>query len=294
MYRRPFQAAHKITCDTISGLPFQSMSKMEQTSFRPRPITSCLSCRQRRVRCDRQQPRCSECQRRECPCEYKDSKAPVLTYVRNNNVAARERLAQSLAPSSSGNIAAAEEEPTQMDSAVFSKTKLADATTTSYAAVDIIEADLDWVTTLRLNSSPSRMPITMLNQDDLDIVLRAIPSREGCQRYLLLFLRNVLPVLPICQATILGYTFSTISTKLPASKFHWWVKIVPSPTLNLRSYSSCFQCALRLQALIHSPSSQTSEAHRFLASTAFIVFLKGIMWCCSGACSTASLGKMFL
>ena len=193
---------------------------MEQTSFRPRPITSCLSCRQRRVRCDRQQPRCFECQRRECPCEYKDSKAPELTYVRNNNVGARERLAQSLAPSSSGNIAAAVEEPTQMESAVSSRTKLTDATTASYAAVDIIEADLDWVTTRRLNSSPSHMPITMLNQDDLDIALRAIPSPDACQSYLLLFLRNVLPVLPVCRATILGHLFSSISTKLPASKFH--------------------------------------------------------------------------
>lgn len=35
-----------------------------------RPITSCLPCRSRKVRCDRRQPRCLVCERGDYPCSY--------------------------------------------------------------------------------------------------------------------------------------------------------------------------------------------------------------------------------
>lgn len=53
--------AHSSSTEFISSPAPSSLS---------RPITSCLSCRHRKVKCDRRQPQCSKCERGGHACSY--------------------------------------------------------------------------------------------------------------------------------------------------------------------------------------------------------------------------------
>lgn len=57
---RPLEA-HSSSTESISSPAPSSLS---------RPITSCLSCRHRKVKCDRRQPQCTKCERGGLACSY--------------------------------------------------------------------------------------------------------------------------------------------------------------------------------------------------------------------------------
>ncbi|CAG8900661.1 unnamed protein product [Penicillium nalgiovense] len=65
MYASPFHPS------STQSYPKESISSPPAalSSF-SRPITSCLPCRSRKVKCDRRQPQCSACERGEYACSY--------------------------------------------------------------------------------------------------------------------------------------------------------------------------------------------------------------------------------
>ena len=80
-----------------------------------RPITSCLTCRRRKVRCDRLTPVCSACQKGHYGCAYQSSVSPqrrsfspssITRTVRSRRTVEKTRFAERSAERSSAGLQA--------------------------------------------------------------------------------------------------------------------------------------------------------------------------------------------
>lgn len=145
--------------------------------------------------------------------------------VTSDDLDSRVRSAQPPSLSPSADVAA-EASRVQVGGSKAPAAEASELAKTSYAAASVIQADIDWLADIRLENTASHIPITRLSQKDLEYVLGAIPSREESQRHLLLFMRNVLPVLPVCQAGALGTVFSNFLSKPPEGKFYTCEKML--------------------------------------------------------------------
>ncbi|KUJ10476.1 uncharacterized protein LY89DRAFT_262461 [Mollisia scopiformis] len=165
---------------------------------RQRLTTACGPCRDRRVKCNRLKPACSQCTKASRPCKYVSGNNKKLEF--------RHVTSPDSEAPSDGSWTSLLDQQTSL-----SRTP---SCTGIPSWVLAEEKELSFPRPKRCMPPAHGVPISSLDEEFLHFMTSRMPSSILCQRYFENFLRTIYPLVPICHVPTLEQTYSSFYSTL--------------------------------------------------------------------------------
>ncbi|KAE8441557.1 hypothetical protein EG329_004676 [Mollisiaceae sp. DMI_Dod_QoI] len=167
---------------------------------RYRVTTACVACRDRRVKCDRLKPACSQCARAIRPCKYASGKSKRIAF---DSVTGPRPKAWS--EDSWTSLLDDQLESSERASSL-------DAKRPSWAVGE--DEEFSCPRPRRCLPRTNIIPISSLNEGYINWLEAHLPSKIICQTFFENFLQDVLPFVPICHESALKQVYTEFWTNL--------------------------------------------------------------------------------